>query len=477
MSKSSNRCVRKNFDKNGGVICQECFKRDLLIDSLREELKIAKTKIRSMEKKRKKKITRKDVEESAHAPSSTRKFRTNSTLENQLKKGGAKFGHKGAGRKSLQKLSRYSRDTCPLNCPDCQTPLAPKDMISRTVVDAKPAQAVRRKIILKRGQCSKCRKTFKGSPPMLSRSLYGNQLLSQTLVMHYVYGISIGRILEVLGPEVTKGGLINSFHYFGKICGPARDILIESIKKEEVRNADETGWRTDGQSGFAWIFRSQKITIFEHCDSRGSKIPKSILGEGQLEGFLVVDWYGGYNQIKVKIQYCYAHLLREIKKLEKDFPEDNEIKRFPKKMGSLMKDAMNLQGKALTTEQYISEANAIKKALIKEINYPYQNLGIRYFQHIFITKKDRLYCWAENPNVPADNNRAEREIRSAVIARKTSFGSQSKRGAKTRSNIMSVLLTVKKRINKASIEQWSYQTLNAIAQNPKLQIIDCFPDN
>ncbi len=311
----------------------------------------------------------------------------------------------------------------------------------------------------------------------MPRALYGNQLLSQALVMHYVHGISIGRIINIFGSEVNKGSLINSFHEFGLLCSPAKIDLIEFLRKEKIRHADETGWRTDGKSGYAWIFRSQKVTIFEHCDSRGAKVPKSILGNQDLDGFLIVDRYNGYNKVQTNIQYCYAHLLRDIKKIEKEFPDDRETQRFTKRMGSLLKEAMNLQTKTLTADQYSIAAEGIKKSILKEVNYPYQHLSIKYIQQIFSKHRKRLYHWVDHPELPADNNRAEREIRSTVIARKTSFGSQSERGAKTRSNIMSVLFTAKKRLRGLCLEDWLYQTLNAISQNPNIKIIDLIPSH
>ena len=50
-----------------------------------------------------------------------------------------------------------------------------------------------------------------------------------------------------------------------------------------------------------------------------------------------------------------------------------------------------------------------------------------------------------DPRIPAENNRAERELRPLVIARKVSFGSQSDAGAATRETLMSVLVTLQKR--------------------------------
>ena len=57
-----------------------------------------------------------------------------------------------------------------------------------------------------------------------------------------------------------------------------------------------------------------------------------------------------------------------------------------------------------------------------------------------------MYHWVTNRAVPADKNRAERELRPTVIARKVSFGSHSDAGAKTREILMSVVHTLAKRV-------------------------------
>jgi transposase len=72
-------------------------------------------------------------------------------------------------------------------------------------------------------------------------------------------------------------------------------------------------------------------------------------------------------------------------------------------------------------------------------------MGIRRIQDIFTEQEGRLFLWSENREVPADNNLAERDLRPTVIARKVSFGSQSDAGADTRSVLMSVAQTLRKR--------------------------------
>jgi transposase len=76
---------------------------------------------------------------------------------------------------------------------------------------------------------------------------------------------------------------------------------------------------------------------------------------------------------------------------------------------------------------------------------PGTHLGIHRIQEIFRAHADRLYHWADDRRVPAENNLAERDLRPTVIARKVSFGSQSDAGAHTRGILMSVLHTLKTR--------------------------------
>jgi len=95
----------------------------------------------------------------------------------------------------------------------------------------------------------------------------------------------------------------------------------------------------------------------------------------------------------------------------------------------------------------VSMVNGCSECLKKQqkIDKLTEHLGIRRIQDIFVENEERLYHWADNRSVPAENNLAERDLRPTVIARKVSFGSQSDAGAHTRSVLMTVLNTIKKR--------------------------------
>ncbi len=64
--------------------------------------------------------------------------------------------------------------------------------------------------------------------------------------------------------------------------------LSAEYRLSPVRHADETGWRTDGQSGYAWLFCTEKTSIVLFRRTRSSSVAKEILGTEPLPGVLIV---------------------------------------------------------------------------------------------------------------------------------------------------------------------------------------------
>lgn len=69
-----------------------------------------------------------------------------------------------------------------------------------------------------------------------------------------------------------------------------------------------------------------------------------------------------------KIQYCYAHLLRDVKDLEKEFPENAEIKAFVQALGTQMANAIRLRTLDITEQQFKQQAAKIKNEIINITN-------------------------------------------------------------------------------------------------------------
>lgn len=450
--------------------CDGCLQKQRKIDQLLEEVQRLKAKLRYQERKDKEGFF------GSSTPSSQLPLKANTDQENRNHKGGARPGHKGHGR------SAHSQETAdeiiPIDvgeiCPDCGGRLKLKEVRDRTVIESEPIKPKKVLYHLSHKECTHCHHVFRAKAPgVLPKALYGNQITAQTTVMHYFHGIPMGRICEMTA--IPLGSLVDMFHRLSGYFAPVVDLLREQYRLSPVKHADETGWRNDGQSGYAWLFCTPETSLFSFQNTRSASVPRSIFGEKKLPGVLVVDRYNAYNKTPVQIQYCYAHLLRDVEKLEKDFPDHPEIKAFVSTLVPLLAQAMHLRTQPLSDEQYYRQAKEIQQKIVELNKSPAQHLAIRAIQDLFNTNEHRLYHWVQDRRVPPDNNLAERNLRPTVIARKVSFGSSSDAGAKTRSVLMSVLHTLNKRRGDQFLESIFKKLLDELAKNPKAPIASLFP--
>ena len=450
--------------------CEGCLEKQRKIDQLLEEVVRLKAKLRYQERKDKEGFF------GSSTPSSQLPLKANTDKENRNHKGGARPGHKGHGRKA------HSQETAdeilPIDpgeiCPDCGGLLKIKRAQDRTVIESEPVKPKKILYHLTHRECTRCHRVFRAKAPgVLPKALYGNQITAQIAVMHYFHGIPMGRICEMTG--INLGSLVDLFHRLSSYFAHVMDLLKEQYRLSPAKHADETGWRNDGQSGYAWLFCTPETSFFSFQNTRSAAVPRSIFGAKKLPGVLVVDRYNAYNKAPVEIQYCYAHLLRDVEKLEKDFPESPEVKTFVSVLASLLSQAMHLRTQPLSDEKYHGQAKEIQNKIIEVTKGPAQHLAIRNMQDLFNVNEHRLYHWVQDRGVPPDNNLAERDLRPTVIARKVSFGSSSDAGAKTRSILMSVLHTLNKRRADQSLESIFKTLLDELANNPKVQMASLFP--
>lgn len=422
--------------------CKDCFEKQIEIDRLKDRIKQLEARLRYQE--------RKATESSfgSSTPSSKLSFKPGSDEKVKNKRGGASRGHKGHGRKSIDLDQADEVIEIPADgiC-NCGGMIEPSEEYrTRTVINMQPVKV--RNICYKvyRGRCNSCGKVVQGKVPgVMPKSLYGNELITHIATQHYIYGAPLGRLEAQLG--IGIGSMVNILHNVGKIFGNVPDKLIQDYRQSPVKHADETGWRNDGDSGYGWLYCNSLSSIFCFRDTRSSKVPLEILGDKPLPGVLVVDRYNAYNKMLIKIQYCYAHLLRTLEDIEKEFPDEQEVKCFVSELAPLLAKAMRLRSQNISDKKFYREAKLVKKKIKSIIKSQAKHPAIQQYQDIFRNKHKRMYHWCDNRLVPADNNMAERELRPTVIARKVSFGSQSKEGAKTREILMTVLHTLKKRTN------------------------------
>ena len=67
---------------------------------------------------------------------------------------------------------------------------------------------------------------------------------------------------------------------------------------------------------------------------------------------------------------------------------------------------------------------------------------LKTLKNTMLGKIDRYFICLLKPDVPTDNNKAERSLRHLVIKRKKSFGSKTPKGAEVMSILYSVVMSI-----------------------------------
>ena len=395
----------------------------LVIDRLQEEIVRLKARWRYQER------TAQEGPFGSSTPSAKGPLKTNAPPENpQCRGGDAKPGHSGHGHRGIPDADVTREESVPglKQCPYCGSGHAQQPSSQNHEAQEK------RSILAPRCSC---------------RLLPAGRLQAVPVATRQ--------------PAVGQGGLWAALHQLARRLAEVPQRLLLEYRRTPVKHADETGWRNDGHNGYAGLFCTPRISLFRFRQTRSASAAQEVLGTKRLPGTLVVDRYNGYNRAPCSIQYGYAHLLREVQDLGKEFPEVGEVSQFVGSFAPLLAGAMKLRARELRATQFHQRALELKAQIQGRGQAPAQHPGIQKIQNLFREKAARLYHWTKNSALPADNNRAERELRPLVIARKISFGAQSEQGAQTREILMSVLHALRKRTHdvfgafKRALDAWA----------------------
>lgn len=408
-----------------------------------------------------------------NTPSSKQVFKRNSSAENRAKRGGAKVGHPGHGRRDFSTGEADMTVENAILAPNCcdNPALRKLGTVSQVITNFVPMRLETILYINEKSACRNCGSTVVAPiPEVQPGAMYSNPAVAQMLAECYFHQTPIGQAARRFG--VNKGTLLGIAHRVADSFTETFLFLIQEARRCVFLHADETGWSMDGKRAYAWLFANDFFRIFLFRESRAAAEAQEVLGKDKLDLILIIDRYIGYNPLKVQRQFCFAHLLRDVKKLMLEFPDDQQIKSFCDDLIPHLRAAMKLQSKKLPPHEHQSTAEKLKSDIMEICNAPSNDPGIQHIQNIFREQEHRLFHWVENPEIPCENNFAERNLRPIVISRKTSFGCQSERGMKTREILMTILHTAACR-NRDPVE-FLTSALNKLTLDPGADLSQLF---
>jgi len=208
-------------------------------------------------------------------------------------------------------------------------------------------------------------------------------------------------------------------------------------------HADETGWRQDGRNFWLWSFTNDYLSFYSIDKSRSQAVVRRILGE-TFDGVLITDFYGGYNAIECAKQKCWVHLLRELRELKDKYNGNKEIIAFAKRLKTFFHRGVALALAEAGDQDITKRLRRLGDDTHRFATLSHQHEELQRLAKRLIKYRSELYTFIERGG-DATNNNAEREIRPAVLMRKTSYGNRSPQGSRNQEILMTGVRTCAKR--------------------------------
>ncbi len=212
--------------------------------------------------------------------------------------------------------------------------------------------------------------------------------------------------------RLSVGEIVSAIHQTAQQAQPAVAAILDRIRASPVVHADETGWRQSGGNGYVWTF-SAPTERYCPCSSQGQALLRDIHDLRTLypKDAALARWAAAVHQLYVAAkafnhhapwQRCVAQLAWERKLLAICRP-------------------------------FLSDPSAVQGKLCRRIE--------RHIKSRPRTGYGELFVFVAEPDVPADNNAAERSLRHLVISRKVSGGTRSEQGTESKMTLASIFGT------------------------------------
>jgi transposase len=313
------------------------------------------------------------------------------------------------------------------------------------------------------------------APRLFSRNPYGVSIWVEILLDKYLYSRPTHRLcrhLSTLGLPISQGTITGGLKRLEPLIEPLVTTMHEKQMTEPLFHSDETRWMVfetiEGKIGhrwFLWITQSESVEYFHVAPGRGADVPIGHFGqlpEKVDSAILVCDRYSAYKCLAKNIDiiilaFCWAHVRRDFLDEARSYPEQEKwMLTWVEQIGELYhinKQRLIHWDKDLPVSRQSPAFNKNHKQLVQAIDamqvrrdkYLNQEKLPAPQKSVLSSMKNHwagLTVFVQHPEVPMDNNRAERGLRTPVSGRKNYYGSGSKWSASLMAGMLTLLQTV-----------------------------------
>ena len=369
-------------------------------------------------------------------------------------------------------------------CPGCGAKLAEERVDLAYITDIPPLP--RPKVTQYRVwvcQCLACGRKVRGEHPDLVPDQYGatahrvgHRVMAAAHALHYQMGIpvrKVPRVLEILtGLQLTQGAITqDALRRASTKVGTAYQELRRWVRESPAVYTDDTSWRVGGENPHLMAFDTDQVTVYQVRPRHRHQEVQEVV-PASYRGVMVTDRgrsYEAHSFSRVKQQKCLAHLQKTLSVLLEK--KKGRARELGENLKMLFKMALDLW------EEYhagaVTDFETRVAKLRFAVSYQLRERALRDPDNQHLLKVLRRYHqrgellrFLEEPLVEPTNNRVERALRPAVIARKVSQCSKNQAGAYAFSAFTSVIQTLVKRGAGSLVE-----ALYALFCSPKAPLV------
>jgi transposase len=307
--------------------------------------------------------------------------------------------------------------------------------------------------------------------PLIERGLLSVESIVEGLLRKFLYYMPVERLAaewRQLGVAISPGTWCGIFQRLVPLFGPLVEALLQACRADRQWLMDETRWAVfvelEGKGSsrwWLWVAVSPRVKFYLLSPSRGSGVPKDFFGydpsKGQCQwtGPLMVDRYSSYKFLArlLTLAFCWTHVRRDFVEAQAGATADQVAwaQAWIERIGGLYQ----LNGRRLELGQDPKEpklpAPFVRMDPARRAGVDYQKADQSMRQAVAVFQGQReaelipeqlplrrrkileslrehwsgLTLFVENPEIPLDNNGAERALRSGALARNNFYGSGS----------------------------------------------------
>jgi len=386
---------------------------------------------------------------------------------------GRKEGHEASYRREPDQIDR--RVETPMEgCPECGEPVTEVHPIRQVVEELPPIEPETVEVTTYRGECQECGTVetthrLKTTEATGAAQVHlGPRAQAIALLLRERHGLTMRRACGVLkdgfGLDLSPGGLAQMIQRCASRLEEEDKRLLEGARSSDVQHADETSWWVvhpeAGKQGRApqrqpqgeeslwwlWVFAGEEQTVFRVEPRRNRDVVQRVLSS-DYDGVLVSDCLNIYDDATPVQQKCYAHHLKAISTAQGDYEaKTGESSSYLSSIKGLLTGAKALKkAKPTLSSQQIQLRQEALEDSADRLLAPGRADSLTEIEDKIRRRlrkqRDHLFVFLDHEKVPATNNRAERQLRPAVIRRKLSCGNRTPRGAKAFERMASVVET------------------------------------